>query len=106
MKGIKSQEKIINTLKEMLYKKCRDIYIDHVLEHDNVLLSDLYRRNKERSLIEIYYDGEDKFARLLEDLLSNFLPDGDIICRDIQDKAYAEAVINANHKSHFRPPID
>jgi hypothetical protein len=97
MKGIKSQEKIINTLKEMLYKKCRDIYIDHVLEHDNVLLSDLYRRNKERSLIE---------ARLLEDLLSNFLPDGDIICRDIQDKAYAEAVINANHKSHFRPPID
>lgn len=94
---ILSEEKIINTLKEMLYKKYQNIYITHMLEHNNVLLSDLYRRDKEKSLIE---------ARLLEDLLSNFLPDGDIICRDIQDKAYAEAVINANHKSHFRPPMD
>lgn len=94
---ILSEEKIINTLKEMLYKKYQNIYITHMLEHNNVLLSDLYRRDKEKSLIE---------SRLLEDLLAEFLPDGDIICRDIQDKAYAEAVINANHKSHFRPPMD
>lgn len=81
MKGIKSEEKIINTLKEMLYKKYQNIYITHMLEHNNVLLSDLYRRDKEKSLIE---------SRLLEDLLAEFLPDGDIICQDIQDKAYVE----------------
>lgn len=81
MKGIKSQEKIIETLKEMLYKKYQNIYITHTLEHDNVLLSDLYRRDKEKSLIE---------SRLLEDLLAEFLPDGDIICQDIQSKAYDE----------------
>lgn len=78
---ILSEEKIINTLKEMLYKKYQNIYITHMLEHNNVLLSDLYRRDKEKSLIE---------SRLLEDLLAEFLPDGDIICQDIQGKAYAE----------------
>lgn len=78
---ILSEEKIINTLKEMLYKKYQNIYITHMLEHNNVLLSDLYRRDKEKSLIE---------SRLLEDLLAEFLPDGDIICQDIQDKAYVE----------------
>ena len=88
MKGIKSQEKIIETLKEMLYKKYQNIYITHMLEHNNVLLSDLYRRDKEKSLIE---------SRLLEDLLVNFLPDGDIICQDIQDKAYAETAAKGWH---------
>lgn len=59
-----------------------------MLEHNNALLSDLYRRKKEESLIE---------SRLLEDLLSNFLPDGDIICQDIQGKAYAETAAKDWH---------